>query len=104
MSKRQQTGFAELMIVNPVRSGSGSILLGDDGVFYHIQGFGPVEESPQKGRFFMGDDGSLYRLQGLGGNSQSRLVRISPTDLAGELGVGYGRFFLGEDGALYEIT
>jgi hypothetical protein len=31
MRKRHQKGFAELMIVNPVEPGSGSILLGDDG-------------------------------------------------------------------------
>ena len=104
MRKRQQTGFAELMIVNPVRPGSGSVLLGEDGVLYHIQGFGPVEERPPKGKYFMGDDGSLYQLQGFSDHGRAKFVRVSPADLAGELGVGYGRFFLGEDGALYELT
>ncbi len=104
MKKRQQTGFAELMIVNPVRPGSGSILLGDDGVLYHIRGLGPVEERPPKGKFLMGNDGSIYRLRGSSGIGQARLVRVSPEGPAGALGVGYGRFFLGEDGALYELT
>lgn len=104
MRKRQQREFAELMIVNPVRPGSGSVLLGEDGVLYHIQGFGPVEERPSEDKFFMGDDGVLYRLQSLSGNGGASLFAVSSTDLAGELGVGYGRFFLGEDGSLYELT
>lgn len=104
MKKRFQPDFAELMIVNPARPGSGSVLMGENGVFYHVQGFGPVEERPPKGQFFMGDDGSLYRLNGYSSTGRARLVRVTPSGLAGEFGDGFGRFFLGDNGVLYEFT
>jgi ribosomal protein L24E len=104
MKNRQQPEFAELMIVNPIRPGSGTVYLGEDGAFYHIQGFGPVEERPPKGQLFMSGDGTLYRLQGFGRTGRARFARVAPADLTAELGEGFGRFFLGEDGSLYELT
>jgi hypothetical protein len=104
MKRRQRPRFAELMIVNPVRPGSGYMLLGQDGVLYHLRGFGPLVKRYRKGRFFMGAAGSVYRSPGSGGAGRVTLVRLFPTGVSGESGSGSGRYFLGENGTLYELT
>jgi hypothetical protein len=77
MAKRKALGLDELMIVNPGRSGSGSVFLGEDGILYQVHGHNV--ESPagigrflrrrprktmelERRRFFLGEDGTLYEV------------------------------------------
>jgi len=89
MRRRQPLGLDELMIVNPGPTGTDTLLLGQDGTLYRVQGLGQEgEERAEPGAFFLGEDGSLYQVQGLAEEGSRYL----------------GRFLLGEDGTLYQVV
>lgn len=102
MSKDQQLGLDELMIVNPGPSGTQGLFLGEDGTVYQMQG--PGEDLQGMGQFFLGEDGTLYQVQGLdAGGSAEPAGSSGECPGAGE-GRELGRYFLGADGALYEVV
>ena len=104
MTKDQQLGLDELMIVNPGPYGAQSLFLGEDGTLYQVQGLGEEEELRGIGEYFLGEDGTLYQVQGSDRDGLSE-----PTE---SLGVGLGEenirelggYFLGADGTLYEVV
>jgi hypothetical protein len=103
MSKDQQLGLDELMIVNPSSSGPEAVFLGKDGTLYQVQGLGEENTQQGMGQYFLGRDGSLYQVQGFEAGSSAEPDTNSGKGL-GEDGRALGRYFLGADGALYEIV
>lgn len=104
MSKDQQLGLDELMIVNPSSSGTEAMFLGEDGTLYQVQGLGEENTQQGLGQYFLGGDGSLYQVQGLDAGGSAEPVKDSGEGL-GEVDVrAPGRYFLGGDGVLYEVV
>lgn len=76
MTRSRRLGLDELMIVNPVRAGSGVCVLGDDGTLYRVQRLRPkrstglhavrlrVEAGVARGHLFLGADGTVYEVIG----------------------------------------
>ena len=104
MSKDQQLGLDELMIVNPSSSGTETMFLGEDGTLYQVQGLGEENTQPGMGQYVLGGDGSLYQVQGFEAGSSAEPAKNSGENLGEEDGRALGRYFLGADGALYEVV
>ena len=104
MSKDQQLGLDELMIVNPSSSGTETMFLGEDGTLYQVQGLGEENTQPGMGQYVLGGDGSLYQVQGFEAGSSAEPAKNSGENLGEEDGRTLGRYFLGADGALYEVV
>lgn len=103
MSKDQQLGLDELMIVNPSSSETEAMFLGEDSILYQVQGLGEENTQQGIGQYFLGGDGSLYQVQGFEEGSSAEPAKISGEG-PGENGRALGRYFLGADGALYEVV
>ena len=104
MSKDQQLGLDELMIVNPSSSGTEVMFLGEEGTLYQVQGLGEEKAQQGMGQYFLGGDGSLYQMQGFEAGSSAELGESLGENLGEEDGRELGRYFLGTDGALYEVV
>ena len=104
MSKDQQLGLDELMIVNPSSSGTEAMFLGRDGTLYQVQGLDEEDAQQGMGHYFLGEDGSLYQVQGFDAGGSAELGVGAGKNLAEEDGRALGRYFLGADGALYEVV
>ena len=104
MSKDQQLGLDELMIVNPSSSGTEAMFLGQDGTLYQVQGLGEENTQQGMGRYFLGGDGSLYQVQGFDAGGSAELGENPCKNLGEEDGRALSRYFLGADGALYEVV
>lgn len=104
MSKDQQLGLDELMIVNPSASGTEAMFLGEDGTLYQVQGLGEENTQQGMGRFFLGEDGSLYQVQGFDAGGSAERGDGSGEYLGEEDGRALVRYFLGGDGVLYEVV
>jgi len=104
MSKDQQLGLDELMIVNPSSSGTEAMFLGEDGTVYQVQGLGEENTQPGIGQYFQGGDGSLYQVQGFEADGSAEPAKNSGENLGEEDGRALGRYFLGSDGVLYEVV
>jgi len=104
MSKDQQLGLDELMIVNPSSSGTEAMFLGEDGTLYQVQGLGEEHTQQGMGQYFLGGDGSLYQVQGFEADSSAEPAKSSGESLGEGNGRELGRYFLGADGALYEVV
>jgi len=102
MSKGQQLGLDELMIVNPGPSGIGALFLGEDGTLYQMRG--ASEQTDRTGQFFLGEDGTLYQVQGFDAGGSVGPAGNSGEGLGDDEGRELGRYFLGADGALYEVV
>jgi len=104
MSKDQQFGLDELMIVNPSSSGAEAMFLGQDGTLYQVQGLGEEGAQQGMGQYFLGEDGSLYQVQGFDAGGSTELGENPCKNLGEEDVRALGRYFLGADGALYEVV
>ena len=104
MSKGQQLGLDELMIVNPSPSGTEGAFLGEDGTLYQMQGLGEEEALQGLGQFFLGEDGTLYQVQGSDAGSSPEPAESLGEGLGEEDSHELGHYFLGADGALYEVV
>lgn len=104
MSKGQQLGLDELMIVNPGPSGVGAFFLGEDGTLYQTRSPGAHEASQETGQFFLGEDGTLYQVQGFDAGVSVGSAGGSGGSPGKNEGRESDRYFLGADGALYEVV
>ena len=104
MSKDQQLGLDELMIVNPSSSGTEAMFLGEDGTVYQVQGLSEENTQQGMGQYVLGGDGSLYQVQGFEAGGSAEPAKNSGENLGEEDGRELGRYFLGADGALYEVV
>lgn len=104
MSKDQQLGLDELMIVNPSSSETEAMFLGQDGTLYQVLGLGEENTQQGMGQYFMGEDGSLYQVQGFDAGGSTEPAKSSGESLREEDGRALGQYFLGADGALYEVV
>lgn len=104
MSKDQQLGLDELMIVNPSSSGTEAMFLGEDGTLYQVQGLGEENTQQGMGQYVLGGDGSLYQVQGFEASGSAEPAKQSGEGLEENDGGALGRYFLGGDGVLYEVV
>lgn len=104
MSKDQQLGLDELMIVNPSSTGSEVMFLDADGTLYQVQGLSDERAVEGVERCYLGEDGSLYRVQSFEACGSKDPAHNSGRGLGKADDSPPGQYFLGADGMLYEVV